>query len=167
MTGRGGRRLPVMRPVTMMSGVLVILALLIAPYVRPWLAQRSQLAQGRQEIARLQQEVDALTVQRDRWDDPAYVKAQARARLRLVMPGEVGYVNLGAQDAATADADPRSADVAVPPRRGQPWYGTLWQSVLGAGTPVMTAPAPSVPGPSRGVAPAPSPATSAPPSSTP
>ncbi len=43
---RPPRRLPVVRPVTMMSGVLVILALLIAPYVRPYLAQRSQLAQG-------------------------------------------------------------------------------------------------------------------------
>ena len=41
----------------MMSGVLVILALLIAPYVRPWLAQRSQLDQGRAEVQQLQQQV--------------------------------------------------------------------------------------------------------------
>src|SRR3954452_10731464 len=91
---RPPRRLPVVRPVTMMSGVLVILALLIAPYVRPYLAQRSQLADGRQELVRLQREVDELSAQRPRGNDPAYVKAQARARLHMVMPGEVGYVAL-------------------------------------------------------------------------
>jgi len=143
-----------------MSGVLVVLALLIAPYVRPWLAQRSQLAQGRQEIARLRQEVDALTTERDRWDDPAYVKAQARARLRLVMPGEVGYVNLGGQAGPSADTDPRSAGVAVPPRHGEPWYGTVWQSVLGAAVP---APPPSVPAAEPGSGPTP---TSRPPALT-
>jgi Septum formation initiator len=127
----------------MMSGVLVILALLIAPYVRPWLAQRSQLAQGREEVTRLQKEVDALTAERDRWDDPAYVKAQARARLHLVMPGEVGYVNLEPTPPAAGDSDPRSADAALPPRHDDAWYGALWQSVVGAGTPPLPVPEPA------------------------
>src|SRR4051812_19882683 len=61
---RPPRRLPVVRPLTMMSGVLVILALLIAPYVRPYLAQRSQLAEGKQELIGLQREVDALQAER-------------------------------------------------------------------------------------------------------
>ena len=117
----------------MMSGVLVILALLIAPYVRPWLAQRSQLAQGGQEVAQLQRQVEALQAERDRWNDPAYVKAQARARLHLVMPGEVGYVNLEPTRPA-AGTDPRSAAAALPPRHDGAWYGALWQSVVGAGT---------------------------------
>jgi cell division protein FtsB len=130
-----GRRLPVMRPVTMMSGVLVILALLIAPYVRPWLAQRSQLQQGRVEVARLQDQVAALKAERDRWDDPAYVRAQARSRLRMVMPGEVAYVRLDPKRGAAPAQDPRSAAAAVPPRHPQAWYGTLWQSVVGAGSP--------------------------------
>jgi len=129
----------------MMSGVLVILALLIAPYVRPYLAQRSQLADGRQELVRLQREVDELSAQRARWNDPAYVKAQARARLHMVMPGEVGYVDLEPSRRAAARADPRSAAAAVPPRSGQAWYGTLWQSVRTAGTPSTPVPAPSVP----------------------
>jgi hypothetical protein len=144
----------------MMSGVLVILALLIAPYVRPWLAQRSQLAQGRDEVARLQKDVDALTAERNRWDDPAYVKAQARARLHLVMPGEVGYVNLAPARDTSPGADPRSAEAALPPRHDEAWYGALWQSVVGAGTvpTLATSPAPvSVPaGPSSAPSPAPS-----------
>jgi hypothetical protein len=129
----------------MMSGVLVILALLIAPYVRPYLAQRSQLAEGRQELVRLQSEVDALRAERDRWNDPDYVKAQARSRLHMVLPGEVGYVNLQPSHGAAARTDPRSAAAAVPPRSGEAWYGTLWQSVRAAGTPSTPEPAPPVP----------------------
>jgi hypothetical protein len=140
----------------MMSGVLVILALLIAPYVRPWLAQRSQLAQGREEVALLQRDVDALTAERNRWDDPAYVKAQARARLHLVMPGEVGYVNLAPGHTASRGADPRSADAALPPRHDDAWYGALWQSVVGAGAPAPPAPSPApVPSVSPSSVPAP------------
>jgi cell division protein FtsB len=129
----------------MMSGVLVVLALLIAPYVRPYLAQRSQLADGKQELVGLQREVDSLQAERDRWNDPDYVKAQARSRLHMVMPGEVGYVNLEPSSGTAAKADPRSAAAAVPPRSNEAWYGTLWQSVRTAGTPSTPAPAPSVP----------------------
>ena len=129
--------------VTMMSGVLVILALLIAPYVRPFLAQRSQLQQGRDDITRLQQQVATLQAERDRWDDPAYVKAQARLRLRMVMPGEVAYVRLDPNRRTAAPQDPRSAAAAVPPQHPQAWYGTLWQSVVGAGSPAPDGPVPA------------------------
>jgi cell division protein FtsB len=135
--------MPVVRPVTMMSGVLVILALLIAPYVRPYLAQRSQLAQGREDLVRLQREVDALQAERDRWNDPDYVKAQARARLHMVLPGEVDYVRIDPKPGAGAKRDPRSAAAAVLQRSGQAWYGTFWQSVRTAGTPSPPAPGPS------------------------
>jgi Septum formation initiator len=118
----------------MLSGVLVILALLIAPYVRPWLAQRSQLDRSHTEVSRLQAEVAGLQAERDRWDDPAYIRQQARARLGMLDPGEVGYVRLD-PPAPTRAKDPRSAAAAVPPRHGTAWYGTLWQSVVGAGAP--------------------------------
>jgi hypothetical protein len=127
----------------MMSGVLVILALLIAPYVRPWLSQRSQLADGQEQLVRLQAQVDALSAERERWNDPAYVKAQARARLHMVLPGEVGYVNLEPSSRAPAAKDPRSAAAAVPPRSGEAWYGTLWTSVRAAGEPSTPVPLPS------------------------
>jgi hypothetical protein len=78
--------------------------------------------------------VAALKAERDRWDDPAYVRAQARARLRMVMPGDVAYVRLDPKQSAAPAQDPRSAAAAVPPRHPQAWYGTLWQSVVGAGS---------------------------------
>jgi cell division protein FtsL len=122
----------------MISGVLVIVALLVAPYVRPWLAQRSQLAQGRAEVQRLELEVARLQTERNRWDDPAYVEQQARRRLGLLKPGEVGYVPIE-PTAPSRATDPRSAEAAVPPRHDAAWYGTLWQSVVGAGAPAPAA----------------------------
>jgi cell division protein FtsL len=126
----------------MLSGVLVILALLIAPYVRPWLAQRSQLAQGRVEVSRLEADVARLQAERDRWNDPAYIKQQARTRLGMLEPGQVGYVRLEPATPARP-ADPRTAAAAVPPKHDAAWYATLWQSVVGAGAapPAATPPA--------------------------
>lgn len=126
------------RPVTMLSAVLVVLVLLLAPYVRPWVTQRSQIAAADEQMKQLEQEVEDLTAERRRWDDPAYIRAQARERLYFVMPGETGYVVLDDSTPAGASTDPRDAAVAVPATGGvreQPWYATVWSSVRIAGDP--------------------------------
>jgi hypothetical protein len=134
--GSGRPRRPVIRPVTMLSGVLVVLILMIAPYVRPWVSQRSQISEGNQRVRQLQRDVDALADESRRWQDPAYVRAQARERLHFVMPGETGYVVLDDSPATQAKADPRSADAAVPARvADEPWYARVWESVQIAGDP--------------------------------
>jgi len=53
--------------------------------------QQHQIAVADQEIRDRQAEIADLQSQLARWDDPAYVKAQARERLGWVMPGETGY----------------------------------------------------------------------------
>ncbi len=122
------------RPVTMFAGVLVVLAILLAPYVRPWLAQRSQISAQQRQVSQLQQQVDALAQEQQRWQDPDYVRAQARQRLNFVMPGDTGYVLLSPQRAA-APTDPRQQAVdAAGAVSGMPWYDVLWGSVQGAGT---------------------------------
>ena len=45
-----------------------------------------------------------------RWDDPAYVEAQARARLHFVRPGEVGYVVLTEEELASPETTQTTAD---------------------------------------------------------
>jgi hypothetical protein len=120
----------------MLSGVLVVLVLLLAPYVRPWVNQRSQISQGQDQVRALQQQVDELTAQRERWNDPAFVRAQARARLLVVMPGETGYVVLDDDAAPAAAPDPRSATAVLPgDAAGRPWYARVWDSVRTAGDP--------------------------------
>ncbi len=67
-----------------------------------------------------------LTESLGKWRDPAYVEAQARARLHFVRPGETAYVVIS----------PDSAPAAVTPRVAEPvrvaWFDSLWQSVEGA-----------------------------------
>jgi hypothetical protein len=73
-----------------------------------------------------------------RWDDPAYVKQQAKERFGWVSPGEVGYRVIGSDgkvqgaDVPTLDAPPQASDPA--------WYDKLWGSVKEAGKEPSTAP---------------------------
>jgi cell division protein FtsB len=132
--GRGARRRPMARPVTLIAGVAVVLALLLAPYIRPWLAQRSQISGQHQQLDDLRRQVDGLKQERQRWQDPTYVRAQARERLNFVMPGDTGYVLLVPQ-VKPAPRDPRQqAAAAASAQAGRPWYASLWASTQLAGS---------------------------------
>jgi len=137
LTVTGGRtRPPVIRPVTILSGVLVVVVLLLAPYLRPWVDQRSQIDDGRDQVETLQHQVDALSAELRRWDDPAYVRAQARQRLNFVMPGESGYVLLNDTAQPAVRPDPRSVTAALPSDGdSRVWYTKVWDSIRIAGDP--------------------------------
>lgn len=72
---------------------LVGLALLVSfgSTLQIYFRQQQELAVAEQEIRDRQSRVDELETELARWDDPAYIKAQARERLGWVMPGETGY----------------------------------------------------------------------------
>ena len=120
--------------------VLLVLGALIVSYaqsLRVWFDQHQQITALQQEIRDREKRVDQLNDEIARWDDDAFVKAQARQRLGWVMPGEVGYRVIG------ADGKP----IGAPPEPGAPvepgdedtqkpvWYTKLWGSVEGAGKP--------------------------------
>src|SRR6476661_2350445 len=62
--------------------VLVVSALLVsyASSLRAHLDQRSHITALEQSIAQSERDITALKREKARWDDPAYVEAQARAR---------------------------------------------------------------------------------------
>jgi cell division protein FtsB len=136
------------RPVTMFIVVLLVLAALITPYFRSWMTQRDALAVRQQQADDLQREVEALEREKARWDDPEYVRAQARDRLNFVMPGDTGYVLLTPQEDPTPQ-DPRdeAAEVAGSATDAV-WYEAFWQSVTIAGT-VPDEPVVDIPGSGR------------------
>ena len=72
--------------------VVVLLAILAIPF-KEWITQRARIADLEGQLAWHTQRTEDLTAALQRWDDPAYVEAQARARLHFVHPGEVGYVS--------------------------------------------------------------------------
>jgi len=108
-------------------GLISLLVISTAIPFKNYLDQRSRIntLQSTQDAnaARIKE----LQSQVERWKDPAYVKAQARNRLHYVMPNEVGYIVLEA-DEAQAVVQNQTDQVGVRPA----WYRTLWSSLQDA-----------------------------------
>lgn len=78
---------------TVLVASLTILGILIlAPTLKIVVEQRQQVADLQAELKRNQNALNALNKQKARWDDPAYIRAQARERLYYVMPGEINFL---------------------------------------------------------------------------
>jgi len=112
---------------TVLIVVLVVLALAYTYPVRVYLAQESQI--GRMEAAQAaqMQVINGLTEEVAKWQDPEYVRIQARDRLFYVRPGEVPLLVL--VDPAGAARDAGQKPPAAP---AASWYDTLWSSVAAA-----------------------------------
>ena len=111
------------------------LVLALAYPLQQYISQGSQIDQLKQQNADKRAEVDQLTQELARWQDPDYVKIQARLRMHYVFPGETGLRLLGAGDAATGGTDGTSG----PSEGSSAWYSQLWNSVTAAtGTPPAT-----------------------------
>lgn len=99
--------------------VVVIGSFLISPDVEAFLNQRRQIAEMEESIRLAQEQVEQMQVERDRWQDPVYIRSQARDRLYYVLPGEVSYLVMDSSGMDFSDtsgtvgallADKRSAD---------------------------------------------------------
>lgn len=119
--------------------VALILVVSYASSLRIYLAQASEIEATKAEISERQARIADLQTELARWDDPAYVRTQARERLGWVVPGETGYrvidadgKPLGGGAEITAETKP-----SAPPSPG--WWQRLWGSVAAADNP---APAP-------------------------
>jgi hypothetical protein len=117
--------------------LLVVAALVIlAPGLRTFVEQRQEIAQLQTQVDQAKASVDDLKGQVARWDDPAYVEAQARGRLYYVFPGEVSYLVTGQTTVpSTADGQPISADIQT---TKVDWVRTFLGSVYQAGTTTQT-----------------------------
>jgi cell division protein FtsB len=106
----------------------VVLALAL-PF-KVWVAQRGQISDLQAQTRGAERSIASLRAEQQRWQDPAYVRQQARERLHYVMPGETAYVVLDDRSTKRARARhpaPTSAQLTGP------WYSRLWQSVQAAG----------------------------------
>ncbi len=117
--------------------VFVMLGLSYASSLRIYLNQQHELAVAEQEISDRSAQIDELESNLARWDDPAYVRAQARDRLGWVLPGETGYRVIG------EDGKPIGDDVTIESEQKLPagehpttWWERLWGSVETADAPV-------------------------------
>ena len=119
--------------------LLVLGTLVLAPSVSTYLDQQQHIADLQARIAAQKADLARLDAQQARWNDPAYIRAEAGSRLFYVMPGERTYRVAGAPASghaaanATKTAQPAAAD----------WKAALLGSLVAAGT--STAPAADLP----------------------
>lgn len=114
--------------------VLLVLGALVVSYaqsLRVWFDQHQQITSLTDEIRDRQQRVGQLQDEIARWNDDAYVKAQARQRLGWVMPGEVGYRVIGPDGKPLEPSASPAGPGAV--KHDPTWYAKLWGSVEVAG----------------------------------
>lgn len=110
--------------------VLAALAITLAVPIRELLSQRAEITALSEEVAAAEERVDDLSASVADWNDPSFIAAQARTRLRFVFPGEVGYVVLGADD-RPLPAEPTT----VEPDEIDPWFALMWESLRSADAP--------------------------------
>jgi hypothetical protein len=94
-----------------------------------WVGQRGEIHTLEAQTRQQQQHIADLREQEQRWNDPAYVKQQARLRLHYAMPGEKTYVVLDQPKARRAAPKTEAGSTKL----SGPWYARLWQSVQAAG----------------------------------
>ena len=110
--------------------LLVIGVLTVAPTYSTYQAQQRRVQDAKARIAEQQADLSDLAAQRARWDDPAYVRAQAGARLYYVMPGTTAYRVINGTSATSSTATP--AATAQPDATS--WTDALAGSLVAAGT---------------------------------
>ena len=69
--------------------LLVVGALVVSPTLSSYVQQQRELAELRESVQLHRDAVAQADTERLKWQDPAYVRAQARGRLFYVMPGEI------------------------------------------------------------------------------
>ena len=115
--------------------VLAVLAVSYASSMKAYLQQRAHIAELKEQIAERSGTIDALEREKRRWDDEAYVRAQARDRFGYLMPGETAYVVLdedGEPIETRSELHEPGQVLREPP---VPWWQDAWSSVELAGNP--------------------------------
>src|SRR3954452_12782285 len=115
--------------------VLAVLTVSYASSLRAYLQQRSHINDLKASIAQHEANIDSLEAEKERWDDPAYVRTQARERLGYVMPGKKSYLVLGEDGKPLKPASELQDPTTVIATSDTPWWSTGWASVELAGNP--------------------------------
>jgi cell division protein FtsB len=76
----------------MMLALVVLGVVVLAPSLKLLIQQQSQIVDLQKSVEQQKRDVSSLKGQVARWDDPAYIEAQARNRLLFVFPGEYSYL---------------------------------------------------------------------------
>ena len=108
----------------LLAMVVCALGMTLAVPMRTYFTQRAEAGQLAAERAELQGDIARLKDRRAQQEDPAYIRSEARDRLRLVLPGETPYIVQ-----VPGIQMPPIPDPAAPKEEPDPWYTDLWGSI--------------------------------------
>lgn len=113
--------------------VMVAITIMLAPTVKIFLEKKAEISALEADIASKQAEQAGLKKQITRWQDPNYVKQQARDRINMVMPGEAGYWVFGGGVPAGTPGGRAGSGASGSPAN-LPWVDGLWESIRRSAT---------------------------------
>lgn len=120
--------------------VLLVLTISYATSLRIYFAQAHAIADTKAEIASRQARIADLHGELARWDDPAFVKTQARDRLGWVVPGETGFTVVGPDGKPLGGGASLGAENSTTQGPKRVWWDKLWGSVETADRPAPAKP---------------------------
>ncbi len=110
--------------------LLVLGVVILSPGISTLIEQRRTIAELEESVRQRTAEVEVIEAERDRWKDPAFIRAQARDRLFFVMPGETQLSVI--DDVVIAETVQQDA-VATLTEQRRDWLTELSKSLLTAG----------------------------------
>jgi cell division protein FtsB len=113
------------------AAIFFALALFLAPPIKNYFTQRAQISALQAQLSSDHAALAAARKELTQWQDPNYIKSQARERLHFVMPGERQYIVTGGND--SQDSTNGVINVVENLPEGQPWYTRMIASITEAG----------------------------------
>ena len=113
------------------TGIFFALALFLAPPIKSYFTQRAQISALQSQLSSDRAALVAAKKELLLWQDPEYIKSQARERLHFVMPGERQYIVTGGDE--SQDPIANEVDVVENLPEGQPWFTRMIASITEAG----------------------------------
>lgn len=104
---------------------------LIGSPLQEYFAQRAQINALRTQVVANQKALDDARRELALWNDPNFIKSQARTRLHFVLPGERQYI---LTNPVTLEGESKSNAVATNMPTGVPWYSRLIATITEAGS---------------------------------
>ena len=117
------------RPLALIT-IVFVFTLTLAPPIKNYFTQRAQISALKSQVASDRTALEKALAELSTWQDPNYVKSQARERLHFVMPGERQYIVTGTD---ITKSQPQTTQIASQLPEGAPWYTKLIASVTESG----------------------------------
>ena len=115
--------------------MFAVLVISYASSMRAYLQQRDHINDLRREIATSKASIAEAEREKRRWQDPAYVEAQARKRFGWVMPGETSYQVLDGDGEPLTGADVLTDPSSIAPAKPKAWWSKAYSSLEAADHP--------------------------------